>query len=91
MTSQTGKKTVTIYVMPDISWGKDNKIKLGQLIDNMRNIVLENHAQNAVGKLVPHPFLRKSKLSISLNQQPEISYGLFNWMSTSRTTKKYWN
>ena len=40
----------------------------------MRNIYLENHTQNVVEKLLPDPFLKKTKLSISLDQQ---SYSLF--------------
>ena len=43
MTSQTGKKTVAIHILPNISRGRDNKtVKLDQLIEyNMRNIFLE--------------------------------------------------
>ena len=43
MTSQTGQKTVTIHILPNISRSKVNEsIKLGQLIEyTMRNIFLE--------------------------------------------------
>ena len=32
--------------------------------------------QNVVKKLVPYPFQKKSKLSISLDQQSKVSYSL---------------
>ena len=42
MTSQPGKQTIAIHILPNISRSKDNqKIKFGQLIEyNMRNIFL---------------------------------------------------
>ena len=34
-------------------------MKFGQLIEyNLKNIFLQNHAQNVVGKLFPGPFLK---------------------------------
>ena len=48
-------------------------MKFGQLIEySMRNIFLKNHTQNVVEKLVQIPFIKKTKLSISLHQQPEL-------------------
>ena len=43
MTSQPGKQTVAIHLLPNISRSKGNQMmKLGQLIEgNMRNIFLE--------------------------------------------------
>ena len=43
MTSQTGKQTIVIYVLPNIIRNKDNRpIKFGQLREyNMKNIFLE--------------------------------------------------
>ena len=60
MTSQPGLQTIVIHTMPKILISKDNqKVKFGQLIEyNMRNIFLENHAQNVYEKLVPEPFLK---------------------------------
>ena len=34
---------------------------------NTRNIFLKNHTQKVVEKLVPDPFIKKTKLSISLD------------------------
>ena len=53
-TSQTGKKTITICVLPDISISKGNQtMKFGQFIEyNMWNIFFEkNHAENETGRL----------------------------------------
>ena len=42
------------------------------------------------GETSPRPiFLKKSQLSISLNQQSEVSYSLFYCMTKSTNTKKY--
>ena len=38
----------------------------------MRNNFLEKSYINVVEKVVPDPFIEKSKLSISLDQQPEM-------------------
>ena len=61
MTSQTVKERITIHILSDIS----------------RSNFLKNHAQNIVVKLVLDPFLRKSLLNVSLDQQSEVPYGLF--------------
>ena len=46
------------------------RMKFGQLIEyNMRNICLEIHTKNVVERLFLDPFLKKSKLSISLKQK----------------------
>ena len=43
MTSQPGKQTIAIHILPNISRSKDNQtMKFGQLVQcNMRNIFLE--------------------------------------------------
>ena len=61
MTSQPGKQTIAIHILPYISRSKDNQImKLDKLTEyNTRNIFfLENHTQNEVKKLLPDPFLK---------------------------------
>ena len=37
----------------------------------------KKHTQNLSAKLSPDPFLKKTNLKISLDQQPEILQGLF--------------
>ena len=38
----------------------------------MRIFFLKNQTQNMVGKIVPDPFIKKAKLSTSLDQRPEM-------------------
>ena len=76
MMSQHGKQTIAIQILPNISRSKDNHtMELGQLIKY--NIFLKNHTQNVVQKLVPDPFLKTTKLSISLDYQSQVLYSLF--------------
>ena len=67
MTPQTGKPTIIIYVLPNISRSKDNQtMKFGQFIEyNMRNIFLEKSCAKGDGETSTRPFSKKSKLSIS--------------------------
>ena len=60
MTSQSGKQTVAIHILPNISRSKGNQtIKCGQLIEyNMRNIFLEKSNTKCGGELLPDPFLK---------------------------------
>ena len=60
MTSQPGKQTIAIHVLPYISKSKDNQtVKYGQLIEyNMDRFFLKNRTQNLVEKLVPNPLLK---------------------------------
>ena len=51
MTSQLGKQTIAINILPNTSRSKSNQtMKLHQLIEY-------NHTQNVVKKLFPHPLL----------------------------------
>ena len=69
MTSQPGKQTIKIRILPNISRIKVNHtVKFGQLIEHStRNIFLEILYIKYGGGTSP-----KSKLSISLYQQSEI-------------------
>ena len=60
--------------MPKISGSKDNQImKFGQLLEySMRDIFLEKSYTKFGGKTSPRLFNEKSKLSIILDQQPEM-------------------
>ena len=66
MTSQPGKQTNAIHMLPSISRSKGNQtMNFGQLMEySMRNIFFKNHAQNLVEKLFPNAI----KLSVSMNQ-----------------------
>ena len=65
--------------MPNISRSKfSQKMKSGQLIAyNMRNIFLEKLHTKCCGETITKPFSKKSKLSISLDQQSKVLYSLF--------------
>ena len=60
MASQSGKQTIAIHMLLNISRSKGNKrIKFGQLIEHkMRNIFLKKSYINVVEKLFPDPFLK---------------------------------
>ena len=79
MTSQLGKQTIAIHILPNVLRSKGNQtMKFGQLLKyNMRNIFLENLYTKYGGETVPRPFSKKSKLSISLDQKFEVLYSLF--------------
>ena len=74
MMSQTGRQIITMHILANISRSKSSqKMKFGQLIENnMRNIFLENSYTKCGGEKL-ESFYKKSKLSISQDQQPEIS------------------
>ena len=53
-------------------------IKFGQLIEyNMSNILLEKSCAKGGGEASSRPFYKKSKFSLSLDQQPEILFSSF--------------
>ena len=70
MTSQPGKETIVIHVLPNILRNKDNQaMEFGQLREyNIKNIFLEKPHKKYTGKTSPRPFSEKLKLSISLEK-----------------------
>ena len=70
MTSQPGKQSIAIHLLPYISRGKDNEtVKFGQLIQyNIRKIFLEKLYQKYGGETSPKLFPKNSKLSTSLDR-----------------------
>ena len=63
-------------------------MKFGQLIEhNMRNIFFLY--TECGGDTIPRPFLKKLKLSISLNQYSKVSYSLFLLYAKLRTIRIY--
>ena len=55
MTSQPGLQIVTIHILLNISWSKDNQaMKFGQSIENnKKNIFLRKSYKNGAERLVP--------------------------------------
>ena len=80
MTSQTRKQTIAIHILTNISRSKGNQaMKFSQLVEyNMRNIFLEKPSKKWDGETNPRRYSKKSKLSISLDQQPMILYRYFS-------------
>ena len=89
MTSQPGKQTVLIHVLPNILRNKDNQaMKFGQLREcNMKNIFLEKSYIKCGGEASTRPFSEELKSSISLDQQSEFLfcslYCISKWMTTT--------
>ena len=73
MTSQAGLQKITMHILSNISRRKSNQtIKFGQLIEyNMTNIFLEKLYIECSEEASPGTSYKKSKLSISLDQQYE--------------------
>ena len=58
----------------NISRSKGNQTrKFDQLINYNRNIFLDKSCTKCGGETSPKPFFKKSKLSVSLEQQSEVS------------------
>ena len=57
MTSQTGKQTIAIHILPNISGNKgDQMMKFGQAIEyNMRTIYYEKSHTKCGGQTIPRP------------------------------------
>ena len=58
MTSQPGKQTIAIHILPNISRSKGNlTMKFGRLIEyNRRNIFLEKACKECDGEIIPRSF-----------------------------------
>ena len=79
ITSQPSKQTITIRILTNISRCKSNQaMKFGQLIEyNMRNIFLEKLYSKCGGETIARLVSKRSKLSISLDQQSKVLHSLF--------------
>ena len=69
MTLQPGQKTIAIHILTNISRSKCNQaMKSSQLIEyNLTKIFLEKSYKKRGGETIPSSFLKKLKLSISLD------------------------
>ena len=91
MTSQPGKQTIVIHVLPNILRNKGNQaMKFGQLREyNMKNIFLVKPYTKCSGETSPRPFSEYLKLSISLDQQSEFLLSWFYCISKWMNTRMY--
>ena len=78
LTSQPCSQTIAIHILPNISRSKGNQaMKFGQLIEYNMNIFVEKSYTKCAGETIPRLLSKKSKLSISLDQQCKILNSLF--------------
>ena len=70
MTSQPGKETIAIRILPNISRSKANqKMKFGQLIEyNIKTIFLEKLYRKCGRETIPRLFIKSLILNISLDK-----------------------
>ena len=70
LTSQSGKQTIAILILPNISKSKGNlAIKFGQLVDySMKNFFVEKSHTKCAEETISKHLYKKPKLSISLDQ-----------------------
>ena len=68
MTSQNGKQTIAIHILPNISNSKDNQTMKFVKECKVRNAFLGKSYVKCGGETISRPFSRKSKLGISLDQ-----------------------
>ena len=67
-------------------------MKVGQLIEyNMRNIFVEKSYTKCGGEIIPRPFSRKSKSSISPDQKSKVLWSLLLLYTNLRAIEIYWN
>ena len=74
----TSQQVIVIPILLNISKGKGNQTtKISQKMEyNKRNSFHENSYTKCGGEASPRPFHEKSKLSISLDQQSQMSDNL---------------
>ena len=81
---------IAIHILINISRSKTNQaMKFGQLIEyNLRNIFREKSYTKCGGEAIHRPFSKKSKLSVSLDQQSKTLHNLFLMYAKLRTILK---
>ena len=82
MTSQSGYKTITIHILPNISRSKSNQImKFGQLIEcDKRDQVEKNQVENEARRLVSYLFLFFKKALYKIKASGlQISFNIFRY------------
>ena len=64
MTSKTGKQTIAMHILTNISKSTGNQIvKFGQSIEyNIKNIFLEKSYTKCGGETIPRPLFQKAKI-----------------------------
>ena len=91
MTAQTGKKTIAIHILPNISrYNSSQAMKFGQFIT--REIFsFKNRAENKARTLVSDPVLFFNKLYIRSNQVINTLILMYSGRSSRHTIKTNYN
>ena len=83
MTSQPGWQTITINILLNISWNKEN-----QTIKKKNILPQKNHAENEAERPVPGLFLFfKNALYEIKARGLQICFNMFRWSSTCHEIK----
>ena len=87
------KSKVWFGLLPNVWRIKGNQtMKFDPLIDyNVRNIFLEKSYTKCDRETSARPFSKKLKLSISLDQESNVSYSLFLLYAKPKAIEIYWN
>ena len=90
MTSKTGKETITIHMLLDISRNKGTQtMKVGQLIEyNIGNNFLEKSGTKCGGKASAKPFSKIQNIYLCITRLTFIQFS-FYFMLKSRPIKIY--
>ena len=91
MMSQRDQQTNAMHILSNISRSKSNRtMKLGQLIEcNMRKLFVEKSYTKYNGETISRPYSKKSKLTISLDQDSKVLFSLFLLHVKLRAIKLY--
>ena len=91
MTSQPGKQTIAINILPNFLRNKDNQtMKFGQLTEyGIKKIFVEKSYPKYSGETSSRPFSEKAKLSISLDKYYKVLYSLFSLYVKLKTIEIY--
>ena len=83
MTSKTGKETITIHMLLDISRNKGTQtMKFGQLIEyNMGNNFLEKSGTKCGGKAIPKPFSKIQNIYLCISRLIFIQFSFYFMLS----------
>ena len=72
MTSESGKQTIAMHILANISRSKGNQTMKFDQLTNLILVFLKKSYAKCGGEAILIPFSKKSKLSISLNQKYKV-------------------
>ena len=93
MTSQAGKQTIKVHILPNIFQNKDNQtMKFGQLLEhNMRKNFLKKSCAKYDGETIPEPFLENQSWGYLWINNLTLSTVYFFLCAKLRAIEICWN